>query len=139
MGIEKRSEEMYMERAERYLSEYSVFRRMKEMDKYELDYFGKSEEYMDMMGRELSLPGAKSVATSKLFEIRRFVMSLGNCNEKVFLFYHYIHGESVGRCAELMGQAPRSAFRLKKRALIYAGLRLDTYLKKHKESVKGGW
>ncbi len=138
MSIEKTSEEILMERAEKYLSEYSVFRRMKEMDEYELEYFGKSEEYMDMMGRELTLPGAKSVAASKLFEIRRFVLSLGNCNEKVFLFYHYIHGESVGRCAELMGQAQRSAFRLKKRALVFAGLKLNMYLEKYKENIKGG-
>lgn len=138
MDIERKNEEILMERAEKYLSEYSVFRRMKEMDKYELDYFGKSEEYMDMMGRELTLPGAKSVATSKMFEIRRFVMSLGGCNEKVFLFYHYIHGESVGRCAELMGQAPRSAFRLKKRALAFAGLKLQRYLERYKENIKGG-
>ena len=66
MDIERKNEEILMERAEKYLSEYSVFRRMKEMDKYELDYFGKSEEYMDMMGLELTLPGAKSVATSKM-------------------------------------------------------------------------
>ena len=138
MDTENSKEEILMDEAERYLSEYTVFRMMKEMDEYELDSFGKSEEYMDMMDRELTLPGAKSVATAKLFEIRRFVMSLGNCNEKVFLFYHYIHGESVGRCAELMGQAPRSMFRLKKRALVFAGKKLRAYHQKKKLGISGG-
>ena len=138
MEKDKDYEIVLMEEAEKFLSEYTVFRKMKEMDKYELDYFGNSKECMDMMGRELTLPGARAAANSRMFQVRRFVLSLGNCDEKVFLFYHYIHGESVGRCAELMGLAPRSAFRLKKRALAFAGRKLRVYLEKCRRGVKGG-
>ena len=136
MYIDNDKEILYIKRATEYLSEYTVYRKLLWMNDYEKKYFGKAEKELDFEGRMLSLPGNESEARMKMFAIRRFVLSLGNCNEKLFLFYHYIHGESVERCAELIKISRRSAFRLKKRALAFAGRKLGIYLEKEKDGVK---
>jgi hypothetical protein len=136
MCIENDKEITYIKRAEEFLSEYTVSRKLLEMNDYEKKYFGKAEKTFDFEGRALNLPGSEPELRMKMFAIRRFVLSLGNCNEKLFLFYHYIHGESVERCAELIKISRRSAFRLKKRALAFAGRKLETYLVKEKDGVK---
>ena len=41
---------------------------------------------------------------------------LPNSDEKLLLYYHYVKGENVERCAELLGISRSSGFRLKKRA-----------------------
>ena len=112
------------------LSEYSVFRKILDIETNKGKYYGNSNFENDLY----PFYGEKSDITVKMFEIRRFVLSLGAKNEKLFLFYHYIHGESVGRVAELMGISRRSAFRLKKRALEYAATRYPVYLKKIENS-----
>ncbi len=122
--------------AEKYLEKYSVFRKMIEMGVYGVNYFGKAENLIDTHGRDASLCGSRAAAEAAMFAIRRFVLSLGASNEKVFLFYHYIHGETTERCAELMNISRRQAFRLKKRALELAGRRLGKYEEKKKEGVR---
>ena len=112
------------------LSEYSVFRKLLDMDLYNKQYFGNAEILLKKENATALASSESSRITSKMFFIRRFVLSLGGCNEKLFLFYHYIHGESVGRVAELMGISRRSAFRLKKRALEFAAYRYPIYLEK---------
>ena len=136
MSIENDKELLYIKMAREYLSEYAVFRKLIEMNNYEKNYFGKSEKSLDPEGKLLALPGSEPDIRLKMFEIRRFVLSLGNCNEKLFLFYHYIHGESVERCAELIKISRRSAFRLKKRSLAFAGRKLERYFEKQKEGVR---
>ena len=136
MYIDNDKEKEYIEAAREYLSEYTVFRKLIEMNEYEKSYFGKSEKSLDMEGKRYLLPGSEGEARMKMFEIRRFVLSLGNCNEKLFLFYHYIHGESVERCAELMKISRRSAFRLKRRALAFGGRKLEKYFESMKDGVR---
>lgn len=115
------------------LSEYSVFRKLLDMDLYNKQYFGNAEILLKKENPEaLSVTETAGIKV-KMFSLRRFVLSLGGCNEKLFLFYHYIHGESVGRVAELMGISRRSAFRLKKRALDYAASRYPVYLKRQED------
>ncbi len=121
---------------EEYLSEYSVFRKMIEVDIYNMNYFGKPKISIENISSDGTLPGGRPVAAARMFEIRRFVLSLPSCDEKVFLFYHYIHGETTERCAELMHIARRSAFRLKPRALEFAAPRLKRYLEANKVNIK---
>jgi hypothetical protein len=136
MYIDNDKEKSYIEAARKYLSEYTVFRKLLEMNEYEKKYFGKSEKTVDIEGKRYLLPGSEGEIRMKMFEIRRFVLSLGNCNEKLLLFYHYVHGESVERCAELMKISRRSAFRLKRRALAFAGRKLERYFEEMKNGVR---
>lgn len=52
-----------------------------------------------------------------MFSIRRSVMRMPECREKLLLYNHFIRGESLESCAELIGISRRSVFRLKLRAL----------------------
>ena len=112
------------------LSEYSVFRKLLDMELYNKQYFGNAEILLKKEDESPLSSTETSGIRVKMFTLKRFVLSLGGCNEKLFLFYHYIHGESVGRVAELMGISRRSAFRLKKRALDFAARRYPLVLEK---------
>jgi len=100
---------------EDYLRGYSFHEKLIEMDEYERSYFYPREEGEE--GR-----GEIPLARVKLFEIRHFIMSMDNSDEKLLLYYHYVRGDSIERCSELLGVARCTAFRMKKRALRLAVL-----------------
>ena len=102
-------------RVEGYLKGYALNKKLLRMERYEKEFFGdRSREE----GEELFGEGA--LARARMFEIRHFIMELENCDEKLLLYYHYIKGESVERCGELLGISRSSAFRMKHRALLLA-------------------
>lgn len=101
---------------ENYLNTYGFCRKLLKLDKYEQDYFSGDLQQGDALDR----PSELSLAHAKMFEVRHFIMSMQNCDEKLLLYYHYIRGNPVEKCAELIGISRSSAFRLKKRALTLA-------------------
>ncbi len=98
---------------EDYLKGYLFYRKLLRLDRYEKTYFRVSEW-------ETESPGELPLARAKMFEIRHAIMAIPNCEEKLLLYYHFIKGEPVERCAELLGISRSSAFRMKKRALCLA-------------------
>lgn len=101
-----------------YLRGYRFYSRLLKLDRYEKQYFGSCEW-------ETEAPGELPLARAKMFEIRHFIMGLDNCDEKLLLYYHYIKGEPVERCGELLGISRSSAFRLKRKALFLACTRKE--------------
>lgn len=99
-----------------YLRGYSTNYKLLRLAKYEKEFFGGGRLCDD----EVTTPAEGPLAKAKMFEVRHFVLSLPNSDEKLLLYYHYVKGESVERCAELIGVSRRTAFRLKSRALIIA-------------------
>ena len=58
---------------------------------------------------------------AEAFAIRRSVLRLPDSREKLLLYNHYIKGETLEYCAELIGVSRRTVFRLKKKAVeLYA-------------------
>ncbi len=98
---------------EDYLKGFSLRRKMLRLDRYEREFFGYREEPGEAPSEEPRL-------RAEMFGVRHFIMSLENCDEKLLLYYHYIRGESVEKCAELLGLSRASGFRLKKKALAMA-------------------
>ncbi len=96
-----------------YLRGYGFSQRLIMLRDYE-------EKYFDTHRWANESPVEFSVARTKMYEVRHFIMSLENSNEKLMLYYHYVRGESVERCAELLGISRSSGFRLKRRALMRA-------------------
>ena len=123
---------------EQILLEYSGFRKLLDMKLYNEEYFGNSEILLkqERFQSGVLYPGDLHEIAVRMFDVRRFVLSLSSCNEKLFLFYHYIHGESTGRVAELMKLSRRSAFRLKRRALEYAAVRYPIFLQNANKDIK---
>ncbi len=64
---------------------------------------------------------------AKMYEIKLFVATLPQGCERMFLYYYYIKGLTMERCAEALGISRRSVYRLKLKALDFA---LENY-KKH--------
>ena len=105
---------------ENYLKEYQFQSRLLRLDRYEREFFRVRNNATDS-------PSEQPLARAKMYEIRHFLMSLPNSDEKLLLYYHYIKGEPIERCAELLGLSRSSGFRLKKRALSIAAHHHQTY------------
>ena len=96
-----------------FLRGYCLNRKLLRLDKYERTYFGYEDS-------DESPSVEAPLAKARMFEVRQFIMSRKNSDEKLLLYYHYVRGESVEKCAELLGVSRSSGFRLKKRALVAA-------------------
>lgn len=102
-----------IQKAKEFLASYTLHKKWLNASRYEREYFGGTD-------------GSDEVfLQAKLFLVREFIASLPNCPEKLFLSCHYVRGHSVEKCAELMEISPRSAYRLKKRALALAAGKLS--------------
>lgn len=111
-----------------FLKSYSINKKMIMLNKYEKEYFS-----CELSDECVEIPVCdEAILKAKMFEVKRFVLSLGNCNEKLILYYYYIREESIERCAELIGISRRSGFRLKSRAITYAVKYFDLYKKNKK-------
>jgi hypothetical protein len=79
---------------------------------------GGSPDALESVDKEIL--NEAPLARARMFDVRHFILSLDNSDEKLFLYYHYVKGESVERCSELLGLSRRSGFRMKNRALAMA-------------------
>ena len=100
-------------KVDNFLRGYQLNQKLLKLDRYERNFLG----YRDS---EESFSGDIPMAKAKMFEIRHFITDLENGDEKLLLYYHYVRGETVEKCAELLGISRSSGFRLKKRALCMA-------------------
>lgn len=111
--------EQKLRATEDYLKGYALCEKMLKLDKYERAYFAYDERNSEYKSNDCAL------CRAKMFEIRHFIMSMKNSDEKLLLYYHYIRGETVERCAELLGISRSSGFRLKKKAVALAAESLE--------------
>ena len=102
---------------ENYLKGYALNMKLLRLDKYEREFFGYKDGVDTFFG---DMP----LARARMYDIRHFIMGMNNGEEKLFLYYHYVRGESVERCSELLGISRSSGFRLKKRAHELVAMRL---------------
>lgn len=99
-----------LKNTENYLKSYKFCRDLLSMKNYE-------EKYFDTLEWESESPAEFSLARAKMFEIRHFILDMQNSKEKLLLYYHYVRGETIEHCGELLGVSRSSAFRMKKRGL----------------------
>ena len=76
-------------------------------------------------GDTLSADADEAIFRSKMFEIRSLILSVEQTPEKMLLYYYYVKGYTLDRCARVLGISRRSVYRLKLRALDLA---LEKYL-----------
>ena len=105
---------------ENYLSSYLLNKKLVNLEKYEQEFFsGDGENITEAFGE---LPLAKP----KMYEVRHFIMDLPNGDEKLLLYFHYIKGQSIEKCAKILGISRSHAFRKKKEALVLAAKKYVT-------------
>ena len=113
--------------AEEYLASYRHGARMLDCMRYGKEFMGSevlpedpllywSESYGDTFD---DIPDAdESLIRARMFGVRQFVSGLRcDSNTRMLLYWHYIRGVSVTRCAEMMDISRAGAFRLRRRAL----------------------
>lgn len=110
---ESKTTQKELKDAENYLNSYKFCRTLINMKNYE-------DKYFDTLEWESESPAEFTLARAKMFEIRHFILDMENSSEKLMLYYHFVRGESIERCGELLGVSRSSAFRMKKRALTLA-------------------
>ena len=116
-----------LRRAEEYLSSYRHGVRMLDCMRYGRQFMGSevlpedpllywSETYED---RESDSDGAdETIIRARMYGVRQFISELKcDSNTRLLLYWHYIRGVSVTRCAEMMDISRAGAFRVRKRAL----------------------
>ena len=95
---------------ENYLKGYQLNRKLLRLERYEKEYLSSDDSDIEAFGEA-------PLARARMFEIRHFVMKMENSEEKLLLYYRYIKGQTMERCAELLGVSRSTAFRMKTRAL----------------------
>ena len=108
-----------IKKAEDYLKGYRINGKLLRLERYEREYFAQKDNC------DFEAMGEAPLARARMYEVRHFINMLRNCDEKLLLYYHYIKGENVERCAELLGISRSSGFRLKKKALEMAARALN--------------
>ena len=109
---------MQRKRIEDFLKGYKLNRRLLGIEKYYDEYFKDENNFLYSVDSDMLKEAP--LARAKMFEVRHFILGLPNSDEKLFLYYHYIKGDSVERCGELLGISRRNCFRLKQKALAMA-------------------
>ena len=120
--------------AEEYLSSYRHGVRMLDCMRYGRQFMGSevlpedpllywSETYEE---KTSNLDGAdETIIRARMYGVRQFISELKcDSNTRLLLYWHYIRGVSVTRCAEMMDMSRAGAFRVRKRALESAALAL---------------
>lgn len=113
--------------AEEYLSSYRHGARMLDCMRYGRQFMGSeflpedpllywSETYDSLESED---PDAdESLIRARMYGVRQFIGNLKcDSNARLLLYWHYIRGVSVARCAEMMDVSRAGAFRVRKRAL----------------------
>ena len=99
-----------------YLKSYRQNKKLLAIDRYERER-AAAEEDTELFTGETFL-------RASMFEVRRFILCLENGDEKLFLYYYYIKGETMEKCAQLLEVSERTVFRIKKRAHELAARKL---------------
>ena len=107
---------------ENFLRGYRINGKLLKADRYEQEFFKRSNDPCEYEGI-----GEVPLSRARMYEIRHFINSLPNSDEKLLLYYHYIKGTPVERCGVILGISRSTAFRLKRRGLLMAA---EAYLKK---------
>ncbi len=111
------NQEKRIDTVKKFLESYGINKKLLTMMHYEKEFFSRNSEADEIR----LIPGGDEVfIKSKMLLIRRFVASLDEGDCKLLLFYHYIKGYSVEKCAEMMNIGRTSGYRIKKRALSMA-------------------
>ena len=99
-----------IKKAEEFLEGYKTNKNL-----YKIDLYEKSRGLVSEW--DVESPNELFLARARMFDVRHAIMGLPNSDEKLFLYFHYIKGESVERCGDMLGISRATAFRVKKRAV----------------------
>ena len=122
-------EKQMIEEARAFFCGYQLCMDMLNLRKYERKRVKKFDEEC---GCEDILHGDESYWKARIYEVASLLGGMKSGREKSVLYYRYVKGETMESVARLLGVSRRTAFRLRDRGLLSAGLLL---CKKREEEV----
>ncbi len=100
--------------AQEYLKSYRYGCRMLACADYAHNYLVRDVDVFD----EERAKCDEALLRARMYGVRAFINNLKcDSNSKLLLYWHYIRGESVARCADIIGVSRAGAFRVRHRAL----------------------
>lgn len=96
-----------------YLESFRLYQRMLKGNRRARAFFEAEREGQNSLCDDALLK-------ARMIAVRRFVLTLPDCREKMLLYYRYLYGYSVEKCAELMDVSRRTAFRIANEAIRFA-------------------
>jgi hypothetical protein len=100
--------------AQEYLKSYRYGCRMLACADYAHNYLVRDVDVFD----EEQAKCDEALLRARMYGVRAFINNLKcDSNSKLLLYWHYIRGESVARCADIIGVSRAGAFRVRHRAL----------------------
>ncbi len=111
------------EKVKDFLRGYRMYGKLLMMDSYEKEFLKDRDTIDHGTLSEVML------AREKMYRVRHFINQLPNCDEKLFLYYHYVKGVTVERCGDMLDISRTGAFRMKERAICIAAEQFENFEK----------
>lgn len=99
--------------AERMLEDYLTMQRILERTERILEERGEEPHR-----GETSLIDGDLHLRAQMYEIRRMIFAVPDDDAKLYLYYRYIYGETIERCAEMLSVSRATVYRIRRRALL---------------------
>ncbi len=111
--------EARVERVRNFLCGYQFCVDMLHLRKRERKRKRKFDEEYEI---DLSSDADDIVWQSRIYEVNALIERMKNGREKLMLYYHYIHGESIEHVANMLGFSRRTGYRVHQKALRSAAI-----------------
>ena len=106
-----------METARNFLCGYQLCADMLGLRRFERK---RAHAFCDPCECEDVLQGSERFWRARMHEIGTLINSMPNGREKLMLYYHYIHGESIEHIGDVLGVSRRTSYRIHTKALRLA-------------------
>ena len=116
-----------MEEVRNYLCSYSLCAEMLEFHRYERK---RAPRFSDPCQCEEILLGNPRFWRARMYSVGRLISLLPNGREKLVLYYHYIHGESIEHVSDVLDVSRRTGYRAHMRGLYMLSCIFSGYLSK---------
>ena len=119
------SEWRRMEEVRNYLCSYRLCADMLELHRYERK---RAQQFSDPCQCEEILRGNERFWRARMFSVGRLISLMPNGREKLVLYYHYIHGESIEHVSDVLDVSRRTGYRAHIRGLYRLSCVFSAYL-----------
>lgn len=98
-----------MERVRNFLCGYQLCADMLNLRQFERK---RARPFCDPCDCDDILRGSERFWRARMFEVGALIDSMPNGREKLLLYYHYIHGESIEHIGDILGVSRRTSYRI---------------------------
>ena len=103
-----------MEEVRNFLCSFQLCAEMLNLRRFERK---RARPFCDPCDCEDILQGSERFWRARMYEVGKLINKMPSGHEKLMLYYHYIHGESIEHISDVLGVSRRTGYRIHARAL----------------------